>query len=116
MELISNSTNIKASVGSAVDLTDGVGDLEYFFTADVSSVYYNCLDFTFDNSIGWGPGWSEEIKAITNRAPYTIFDGVPSGGTDYFVRIREGESNIEWVQLVGTLTVTNTVRLSNDVV
>ena len=98
-----------------VDLTDGVGDLEYFYTADVASVYYNCLDFTFGTSIGWGTGWSEEITSITNRAAYVATDGVPSGGTDYFVRIREGESNMEWVELQGTLTVTNKVLGSNVV-
>ena len=41
---------------------------------------------------------------------------VPSGGTDYFVRIREGESNMEWVELQGTLTITNKVKGSNEVV
>ena len=99
-----------------VDLSDGVGDLEYFYTADVASVFYNCLDFTFDTSIGWGAGWSENITAITNRATYTAADMVPSGGTDYFVRIREGESNVEWVELQGTLTYTNKVDGSNEVV
>ena len=116
MELKSGSTHIDAAAGSVIDLSDGVGDLEYFYTADVASVFYNCLDYTFDEPIGWGAGWSEEVTAITNRATYTAYDGVPSGGTDYFVRIREGESNIEWVELQGTLTVTNKVVGSNEVV
>ena len=116
MEIKSGSLHIGASAGEMVDLTDGVGDLEYFYTADVASVFYNCLDFTFGTPIGWGAGWSEEITSITNRAAYAATDGVPSGGTDYFVRIREGESNMEWVELQGTLTVTNKVKGSNEVV
>ena len=77
MSLISDSSHIEAPTGSAVDLTDGVGDLEYFYTADVSSVFYNCPDFAFDTSVGWGAGWSEAITAITNRATYAATDGVP---------------------------------------
>ena len=116
MSLVPDSSHIEAPTGSAVDLTDGVGDLEYFYTADVSSVFYNCPDYAFDTSIGWGAGWSEAITAVTNRAAYTATDGVPSGGTDWFVRIREGESNLEWVELQGTLTVANKVGESNEVV
>ena len=98
-----------------VPLTDGVGDLEYYFTAELDAPYYAPRDYAFTSPIGYGVGWTEQISAVTNRASYTSLDGVPSGGTDYFVRIREGESNIEWVQLVGTLTITNKVAGSNDV-
>ena len=59
---------------------------------------------------------AEEVASITNRVVYdTSKRSVPSMGTDYFTRIRDGESNIEWVQLVGTLTITNKVAGSNDV-
>ena len=79
-------------------------------------MFYQPQDFAYDheNPVGWG-SWTEGIFAITNRATYTEADNLPSMGTDYFVRIREGESNMEWVQLVGTLTITNKVGGSNEV-
>ena len=49
-------------------------------------------------------------------AAYTAADALPSGGTDYFVRIREGESDLEWVELQGTLTFTNDVTGGNEIV
>ena len=96
-------------------LNQGVGDLEYYFTADLDAQYYSARDYANDTFVGFGVGWTEQIFAVTNRATYTVADKIPSGGTDYFTRIREGESNMEWVQLVGTLTITNFVGGSNDV-
>ena len=87
-------------------LNQGVGDLEYFFTADLEAQYYSVRDYANDTFVGFGAGWTEKISAVTNRAAYTAADSVPTGGTDYFVRIREGESNMEWVQLVGSLVYT----------
>ncbi len=101
-----------------IPLSNGVGDVEYFFTAEIDAPYYSDRDYAFDNNskVGYGLGWTEQIKAVTNRVVYNTAERtVPSGGTDYFVRIREGESNMEWVQLVGTLTITNVVGGSNDV-
>ncbi len=101
-----------------VPLSNGVGDVEYFFTAEIDAPYYSDRDYAFDNNskVGYGLDWTEQIKAVTNRVVYNTAERtVPSGGTDYFTRIREGESNMEWVQLFGTLTVTNTVGGSNDV-
>ena len=92
---------------------NGVGDIEYFYTAELDAPYYRVPDYAC--GVGHGRDWTEKISAITNRATYTVEDKVPTGGTDYFVRIREGESNMEWVKLVGTLTITNRVAGSNEV-
>ena len=106
-----NSTTVECDLvaQSNVPVNDGAGDLEYFYSADLDAMYYQPQDFAYSPTapVGWGTGWTEGTTAITNRATYTAADGLPSGGTDYFVRIREGESNIEWVQLVGKLIVTN---------
>ena len=110
--------NTATQLVSEVDipLNQGAGDIEYFFTADVDAQYYAEQDYANDVAVGFGDGWTEKISAVTNRATYTETDRLPSCGTDYFTRVREGESNVGWVQLVGTLTVTNKVAGSNEVV
>ncbi len=92
-----------------IPLSDGVGDVEYFFTAEIDAPYYSDRDYAFDNNskVGYGLGWTEQIKAVTNRVVYNTAERtVPSMGTDYFTRIREGESNMEWVKLNGLLVYT----------
>ena len=101
-----NTTQLVAQAEHFVSLQDGVGDIEYYFTADVESVFFNCLDYTFGTPIGWGAGWSEAITSITNRANYV--DETPAGGHDYFVRIREAESPCEWVKLCTSVTTNGT--------
>ena len=116
-QALTSSTAVTTSnlVGqTGLPLTDGVGDVEYYYTAEIDAPYYLVRDYACD--VGYGEGWTEAVTAVTNRAAYTATDGVPSGGTDWFVRIREGESNLEWVELQGTLTVTNKVGESNEVV
>ena len=89
-----------------VPLNNGVGDIEYYFTAELDAPFYSVKDYAFNTSVGYGPNWTEGTTAITNRAVYSTAERkVPTGGTDYFVRIREGESNIEWVRIVGELSI-----------
>lgn len=90
------------------------GDLEYYSTAGINGTYYKPIDYALDSlkNINFGVDWSEAITAITNRASYTVDDGLPSGGTDYFVRIREGESDYEWIKWNAELT---TPGATNDV-
>ena len=42
---IVDSTQLVAQAGQQVSLNDGVGDLEYYFRADIASVFYKNLDF-----------------------------------------------------------------------
>ena len=117
-----NVTTSNLVTMSEIPLTDGVGDIEYYFTAEIDAPCYSVRDYANDTAVGFGEGWTEKISAVTNRAVLTnpaLYAGemkLPSGGTDYFARIREGESNMEWVELQGSLTVTNKVAGSNEVV
>ena len=114
-----NVTGLISSAGPAsnvwgragVSLTDGPGDLEYYFVANIDAPYFNVRDYAC--SAGYGAGWTEAITAVTNRASYTAEDALPSGGTDYFVRIREGESDYEWVKLV-SLVSTNATNIGTN--
>ena len=96
-----DSTNLTCSAGVAFN--GGVGDIEYFFVAEQAAPYYSFKDYAL-GSVNYGDNWSEGITAVTNRASYTTDDGLPSNGTDYFVRIREGVSDYEWVKLVTTVS------------
>ncbi len=98
-----NSSSMSTSnvvANSGIPLTDGVGDIEYYFTAKISAPFYSVKDYAL--GVGYGSGWTEEITAITNRANYA--EETPAGGHDYFVRIREGESDFEWVKMVAYLS------------
>ena len=102
------ASNILGTAG--VSLSNGSGDLEYFFTAEVDAPYYLVRDYAC--SAGYGAGWSEAITAITNRANYV--DETPAGGHDYFVRIRESESPYEWVKLCTSLTTNGTTGVVKE--
>ncbi len=99
----STVSNLLGSVG--VSLANGVGDLEYYFTADVDAPYYMAQDYA-TTSVGYGEGWSEAITSVTNRANYV--DQTPAGGHDYFVRIRESSSPYEFVKLCMSVTTNGT--------
>jgi len=99
------STNLVGASG--LDLNSGVGDLEYFFEAKVDAPYYAYRDYAYSSvvpTIGYGDGWTEQISAITNRAIYKVADALPSGGTDWFTRIREGASDYAHIRIVGDVT------------
>ena len=100
-----DTTNLVGASG--IDLNVGTGDLEYFFEAGVDAPYYAYRDYAYASvlpTVGYGDNWTEEISAITNRATYTVAAALPSGGTDWFVRIREGESDFATITLVGEVT------------
>lgn len=117
-DMVGSNNTLVAQSGEALSLTNGVGDLEYYFVADVSSIFYNCPDFTFDKKVGWGSDWTEAITSVTNRGSmanpmlYNSELPTPAGGTDYFVRIREGESDYERVDFCAYLG-TNTFATTN---
>ena len=99
---------------AGVPLSDGVGDLEYFYTATFSGPYYLPRDYANDTAVGFGllPGsskpWTEAITSISNRLDIAPDLYTPARGKDYFTRIREGLSDYKWVALCTSLTTNGT--------
>ncbi|MBQ6341233.1 MAG: hypothetical protein IJI36_19015, partial [Kiritimatiellae bacterium] len=97
-----DGTNLTTTV--PFNMPDAVGDLEYYYTARQSAPHYFPVDYVLGvtNIVAYGSGWSEEITNIVCRASYA--DALPSGGTDWFTRIREGASDYASISLVGEVT------------
>ncbi len=96
-----------------------VGDLEYYITGEVTSIYCDPEDFAFDTKVGWGSDWTEAITVVTNRLELAEGETLPSCGTDYFTRIREGVSDYEYVEWNGTSIVggkTNNVSAKMELI
>ena len=92
-----------------LDLTDGLGDVEYSFAAEIYSPYYLYADYTGCDLV-YPDGWSERISSVERVADAEesfskSTDRIsPAGGQDFFVRLREGRSQYEVVQLLNTVT------------
>ena len=107
------STQLVSVAG--IPLADGVGDLEYFYSATVSAPYYQARDYANDTSSGkFGvvPGttktWTEAITSVTNRLEVADDFRTPALGSHHFTRVREGISDYKWVKLCTTVTTNGT--------
>ena len=93
-----------------LDLSDGIGDIEYSFAAEIYSPAYHHTDYTGCDVLGYPADWDEEITSVERVADAeesfskSIDKISPAGGKDFFVRLREGVSQYELVQLVNTVT------------
>ena len=100
-----------------LDLSDGLGDIEYYFEADIYSPYYLFGDYTGCACSGYPDDWSERIKSVACVADAdkafekskSIPKKSPAQGRDFFVRLRQGRSPYELVQLITSSVVTNSV-------
>ncbi len=83
---------------SALDLKqDGVsdvlpGDVEFWYDLIVNAPYYKYVDYAAVDGFRMSDFYSEEKMMITNRAEGVTMSSL---GTDWFVRLREGQSNFE---------------------
>ncbi len=109
-----NAMNTQLVSVAGIPLKDGVGDLEYFFTATFSGPSYVPRDYANDRAVGFGkmPGstktWSEAITSVSNTLEISSDMYTPARGKDYFTRIREGLSDYKWVALCTSLTTNGT--------
>ena len=75
-----------------------VGDIEFYYNADLNAPYYGYVDYSGSTKLTGTPGYTERIKSVEARfnpgwlgqegLPLTL----PSLGTDFFFRLREGKS------------------------
>ena len=79
------------------DLPSGrVGDVEYWYEYSLQAPYYKYVDYSGAGSIA-ASDYTEERGTVTNR-----LDGVtvPTGGSDWFFRLREGKSDNAGLDIV----------------
>ena len=80
-----------------LDLPGLPGDIEYWYELVLGAPYYKYVDYS---GLGVGVGdYTEEITSSIGRADAS-FSNLPSGGTNWFVRVREGASKFERMTLV----------------
>ncbi|MBO4448544.1 MAG: hypothetical protein J5807_03560 [Kiritimatiellae bacterium] len=75
-----------------LDLPGTVGDVEFYFSGTVQAPYYKYVDYS---GTGLGvPGYTEEQKDFKSGWSSALQTN-PKSRADWFVRLREGESNYE---------------------
>ena len=82
---------------SALSVTNCPGDVEFYFAAVMKGDYYKYVDYT---GYAWPvdqSGYTEDAGLVeTHRERTTV---LPTGGTDWYVRLRDGRSAYEGVTL-----------------
>ena len=77
------------------------GDVEFWYDLRVNAPYYAYVDYAAVEGFHMSDFYSEEIAVVTNRRD-AAEGPLPSCGTDWFVRLREGKSDYEGLDLVLT--------------
>ena len=76
------------------------GDVEYWFDMKLNAPFYKYFDYAYGkDGPGLGEFYTENISSVVNRRDESA-DLMPSRGTDWFVRLRDGKSDFEGVNLV----------------
>ena len=78
-----------------LELPSRPGDVEYWFEYRLQAPYYKYVDYS--GATNAEIDYTEERSVVTNRL--AAF-GLPSGGTDWFFRLREGKSDYAGVDIV----------------
>lgn len=90
-----NPLNLKNAAGEVLP-----GDVEFWFDLTLNAPYYKYVDYAAVEGFQMSHFYSEEITSVTNRAALAEGAVFASQGTDWFVRLREGKSDYEGVNLV----------------
>lgn len=82
-----------------LDLNGNAGDLEWYYDAVVRAPAYRYVDYTGLQIEQPTAGVHEDLRALESHATVPVGDRFASGGTDWFLRLREGESDIHRLQV-----------------
>ena len=74
------------------------GDIEFWYELKTMMPFYDYYDYS-GSGAKLGGLYTEETTAVTNRMDTNGYK-LPSEGSDWFVRLREGESDFETVRVV----------------
>lgn len=95
---------------------DKPGDIEYYFVSWLNAPFYDYVDYS-GADLKLGGFYSENTAQVTNR--FDSATKLESCGNDWFIRLREGRSNFERVNLVITEKIeddyTDTVYKTNSI-
>ena len=90
-------TNAASATVSTLQYRNAVGDLEYWYDLTACVPFYEYVDYSGQNYESPTAGYTEQPpKNITSCSQSGIY---PSGGTNWFVRLREGHSPIRRMTL-----------------
>lgn len=78
---------------------DKPGDVEYYFVSWLNAPFYDYVDYS-GADLKLGGHYSENTAQVTNR--FDSATKLESCGTDWFIRLREGSSDYERINLVVT--------------
>ncbi|MCQ2391654.1 MAG: hypothetical protein MJ240_09550 [Kiritimatiellae bacterium] len=118
--MVKDGVKYFAENGQTVDLSEGLGDIEYYYSAQIDRApHYDPVDYGCGSAVTntaviegetckmpYGADWHEgqnPWRTICRRNPKE--GPLPSGGTDWFVRVREGNTQYEDMAIVVTNTV-----------
>ena len=90
---IEGGTNLVATTAIPAEHTAQPGDIEYYVTAELNAPYYEYVEYAGVNNGFTVASPSESLSTEDYRRE---FDGayLPSGGHDYFVRLRDGKTSL----------------------
>ena len=71
------------------------GDVEFWYLLKLNAPFYSYVDYS-GIDLGLADLYTENIQTVTNRAGFALSE---SRGTDWFVRLREGASDVEGAYL-----------------
>lgn len=84
-----------------LNLPAAAGDIEFWYDLTMNTPYYEYVDYS---GLDYGVPFDERHTAVTNHMTASEMAGgssiLPSTGIDWFVRVREGKSDFERMQVV----------------
>ena len=101
----------------ALDLPGKVGDVEFWYEADLQLPYYKYVDYSGMNlAAEFMSIYTENVTHVANAASKAESFGYPSAGTNWFVRLREVPAKYEGINVMtrasgGSVCETNSMYL-----